>query len=53
MDLSATSACSVLYLHRESNTIVLMYVDLFFIKIAIASIKYCHSAAKCYLNFNP
>ena len=27
-----SSACSVLYLHRKSNTNVLMYVNLFFIK---------------------
>ena len=51
---------SVLYLHRKSNTIVLMYVNLFFIKRIKASIidsrktiKYWHSAAHCYLDFNP
>ena len=32
------SACSVVYLHRECNTIVLMHVNLFFIKIIKASI---------------
>ena len=31
-------ACSVLYLHRKSNTNVLMYVNLFFIKRIQASI---------------
>jgi len=53
------SACSVLYLHRKSNTIVLMYVNLFFIKRSKASIidsmktiKYRHIAANCYLDFN-
>jgi len=45
------SACSVLYLHRKSNKIVLMFVNLFFIKRIKASIidskktiKYRHSA---------
>jgi len=56
------SACSVLYLQRKSNTIVLMYVNLFFIKRIKASIidsrksiKYWHtcSAANRYLDFNP
>jgi len=32
------SACSVLYLHRKSNTIALMYVNLFIIKRIKASI---------------
>jgi len=32
------SACSVLYLLRKSTTIVLMYVNLFFIKRIKASI---------------
>ena len=52
-----SSACSVLYLHRNSNTIVLMYVNLFFLHIIKASIidsrktiKYWHSAAHCYLD---
>ena len=50
------SACSVLYLHRKSNTIVLMYVNLFFIKRINASsktIQYRHSAADCYPDFDP
>ena len=51
------SACSVSYLHRKSNSIVLMYVNLFFIKSTKASIfdsrktiKYWHRAANCYLD---
>jgi len=53
------SACSILYLHKKGNTIVLMYANLFFLKRVKTSIidsrktiNYRHSAANCYLDFN-
>ena len=49
----------MLYLLRKSNTIVLMYVNLFFINTIKASIidsrktiKYWQSASNCHLEFN-